>query len=254
MTRKRINFFGLLLLRLLAVVVAIVSAFWRWVCRTAKAYPLQFSVAVVVIVLHIGFLVYLGVGDNFKKVNTKLRPIAVKTVVLKEQQKQPSKASVSTKAVSEKKKKVVETKKKTKKVVKKKEDTKQDKLLKLAKESIAKTQVPSKNITVPKMIGELNIDRTIVSDPSGEDKYGYREEVMLLLKSLLRLPEHGNVKVELTLSRDGRVASVIVVSTDSKRNKEYVEKAIPEVVFPSFGKHFVNQQEHTFLITLASHV
>ena len=135
-----------------------------------------------------------------------------------------------------------------------KKNNKQNDLLRLAKESISKFNKPTKPVKLDslKLIGDLNIDKTEIYDPKNEDTFGYQEEVVFLLRSYLRLPEHGTVKVSLTILRSGKVGKFKVVTSDSKQNRHYVETSVPQITFPGFSKNFIGQNDHTFLITLTS--
>lgn len=80
---------------------------------------------------------------------------------------------------------------------------------------------------------------------------GYYEDLAGRLKSMLRLPERGDVEIELTISRAGTFQGVKVVKTKSDINRDYVVKAIKELRYPPFNKHFDGEKEHTFKITLS---
>ena len=85
-----------------------------------------------------------------------------------------------------------------------------------------------------------------------DKEIGYRDELAGRLKLLLRLPEFGEVKIKLTLSRAGKVAKVSIVSAESAANRTYIEKTIPTLSFPSFGNNFGTLPEYTFLISLSN--
>jgi colicin import membrane protein len=78
----------------------------------------------------------------------------------------------------------------------------------------------------------------------------YRNEVAGRLKSALRLPDYGAVKIKLTLDRSGKVTQVEVISSESQKNKLYVEKTLLTLLFPNFGTHFKGAAQYTFLVTL----
>lgn len=78
----------------------------------------------------------------------------------------------------------------------------------------------------------------------------YRDELASRLKLLLSLPEYGEVKIKLTLDRNGKVSKVEVVKAENTANKKYVEKTLPTLKFPPFGNYFGDAETYTFLISL----
>lgn len=80
----------------------------------------------------------------------------------------------------------------------------------------------------------------------------YEEELILYLESILSLPEKGEVKLKLTLNRDGSMQKIGILKATSDRNRNYVETKLALRSFPAFGKHFKNETAHTFTITLTS--
>lgn len=80
----------------------------------------------------------------------------------------------------------------------------------------------------------------------------YRDELTSGLKRALQLPGYGNVTIELTLMRSGKIKSFKVIKTENAENSRYIEKTIANVSFPSFGESFKGMSEHTFLIILTN--
>ena len=111
-------------------------------------------------------------------------------------------------------------------------------------------EISKTSVEIPPTIDQLNIDND--SDVDTVEK-GYREELITELQHSLRLPEHGNVQVELVIERNGKVLSFLVLDSESQKNKRYVEQAIPLLNFPSFGEYFKKQDKHTFRVTLAGY-
>lgn len=136
--------------------------------------------------------------------------------------------------------------------------------------SIPKKAVEKKLIKDPSLVAKAkeNIakisktsDKTNSREPSTKDngkpqaasgnfEAGYRDELANRLKLLLRLPEYGVVQVRLTVNRRGLVQKVEIVASESDVNKNYIEKALPELAFPPFGNNFPGNENHTFLISL----
>ncbi len=80
----------------------------------------------------------------------------------------------------------------------------------------------------------------------------YSEELTTRLKTLLKLPEYGSVKVQLTLKRLGFVNRVEILQAESQVNRTYVEKELPALKFADFGKFFPGEEEHSFTLVLSN--
>ncbi len=142
---------------------------------------------------------------------------------------------------------------------------KQQELLAKAKENLTKagearnkiSTAPSiaiESSSIPKHIESLQIDALPVGSGAPAQlnarEVSYRDEVAQRLKLNLRLPDHGSVKVKLTLDRSGKVAQVTIVTSESQKNKQYIEKTLPTLFFPNFGNQFEGASQYTFLVTL----
>ena len=124
----------------------------------------------------------------------------------------------------------------------------QDKLIALMQESLnnlGKAPSVEKSTAVSKSIGKL-ASETLSFEAD------YEEELILYLETQIFLPEQGDVKLKLTLTKTGGVSKIDIIACPSERNKKYVESALAACVFPTFGKHFKGQSTHTFSITLKS--
>ena len=86
----------------------------------------------------------------------------------------------------------------------------------------------------------------------GDHEVSYRDELANRLKLLLRLPEYGEVKVKLTIERSGKIAKVLIISSESSANRKYIEKTLPGLTFPQFGTRFGDVDQYTFSITLGN--
>lgn len=80
----------------------------------------------------------------------------------------------------------------------------------------------------------------------------YYDELVSRLKLSLKLPEFGEVKLQLTINRSGKVVTVKSVKSKSKKNSDYIQKALPKLHLPSFGQNFAGEKEHTFRLTLSN--
>ena len=111
--------------------------------------------------------------------------------------------------------------------------------------------------SLPHAIASLEIDSlsTLSGGPSlSPHEMTYREEIAARLKLLLRLPEYGDVKVNLTLDRTGKVFKIAIVNSESAANRKYIEKVLPEMSFPGFGTNFASAPQYTFAITLSNEI
>ncbi len=112
---------------------------------------------------------------------------------------------------------------------------------------------PALKEPVLQKVGKLNVDSMSATDELSAlnvRELGYRDELVSRLKSLLILPERGDVKIKLTLDHLGKVIKLVIVNFESEKNKKYIEKSIKALVFPSFQGNFNGAQDYTFSITL----
>ena len=145
------------------------------------------------------------------------------------------------------------------------ETERQEKLIAMAKERMSKINasrdlaaskspnpLPS---TVLQTITSLEVDAIPVSKrgaPLSPGEATYRDELAGRLKLQLRLPEYGDVKVNLTIDRTGKVVKVAIGGAESSANRRYIEKTLPALSFPAFGPNFESAEEYTFSITLSN--
>lgn len=165
------------------------------------------------------------------------KPIAKKTLA-----KKPAAKKVGEKKATKPKK--PSTAKKTTDV--------ESKIASLMKESLdhlgtTGKSAPSKTVVPQKKIGSL-----LSENVSSETSRTYEEEVALYLKHRLQLPEYGEVKIKLTLSANGKVTSVKILSASSAKNRTLVETKVPKITFPPFDARLEGEKTHTFSVTLKS--
>lgn len=144
-----------------------------------------------------------------------------------------------------------------------KSDKKQKELFEKAQESLAKIKqsrdkLPPKprketnDLKSPTELTDLRIEQLPAASTNSltQHEVNYRDELAGRLKLMLKLPEYGEVKIQLTINRSGQVKSVEILSAESTLNSKYVEKMIPSLTFPSFGHRFQNMNQYTFALTL----
>jgi hypothetical protein len=135
-----------------------------------------------------------------------------------------------------------------------------DSLLQELEESIAKIEsksdkgaaakrAPDKSKTFAPIL--LQIDSPLGNDASGEEG-DYTDALVSHLHHSLSLPDYGEVKIQLSLRQDGSVAKLVVLKTQSEKNKQYLESNLPRLKFPRFDGAYANKKEYTFILTFCN--
>jgi CxxC motif-containing protein len=96
-------------------------------------------------------------------------------------------------------------------------------------------------------ISVLNIDSTEIFAKS---EAGYYNALLSCLKNNLILPELGEVKIKLTIDRNGKVLTIETLHAQSAWNKQYLESYLPVIVMPPFEQYYKGMNQKTFTITL----
>lgn len=142
------------------------------------------------------------------------------------------------------------------------EKQKQAKLLAKAQEKLAavvssrsnleKSKVPSIGDTnIASQLNNLQVDSLEVGQTYSElsiKEKNYRDEVQQIVCSTLSLPEHGSFEIKLTLDRSGKVLNLQIIKCECIKNRQYIERFAPTLVFPKFGNRFGDAPQYTFLI------
>lgn len=243
--------------------------------KWAKANPRQAAVVVLVLGAHISLLVYahstliIALPDrpiHKTRVHTvriqkpkpvaKPRPVPRKAPPKPVAKKTPPPKPVEKKPAPPKPvaKKPAPQPKPEKQVVRSAiPDKRRQELLKQIEESIEKIDKSSHKYSsdpvpeVPKTLGPLSIDKEPEPQVSA-----YQDELVSRLQLMLRLPDYGDVRVRLTLGRDGSVKRVEIVSSESLTNSAYVKDTLPSLRFAAFGSQYKGEKEHIFLLTLTN--
>jgi len=136
-----------------------------------------------------------------------------------------------------------------------------DQLKKELEESIAKIEGKKQNLSKKQPAArsqgytpiQLQIDAMETGSWTDVDS-DYPNLMIGYLHQSLHLPEFGEVKIQLTLRQDGSVAKLVVLNTESEKNKRYLEGSLPKLQFPSFNGSFAKKKEHTFVLTFCNEI
>ncbi len=75
------------------------------------------------------------------------------------------------------------------------------------------------------------------------------DQLMGFLHETLHLPDVGEVKIEMSVRKNGSVVKVVVLSSESKKNKEYLQKHLPLLQLP-----MQFEEEKNIIITFCNEV
>jgi outer membrane biosynthesis protein TonB len=174
-----------------------------------------------------------------KNTTTSKKPTPSQT--LPKPQPTPKKTATSNKpAIIEKNKPVKKTPPPKKETPKKMWDEIDQALAKIEKKSYPASKQPLEVPKSPTFLDELP------SVEEGDNKTSY---LMGYLHDMLHLPEVGEVKVEITVRKNGTVAKVVVLHAASQKNKLYLEEHLPLLQMP-----FEFEQEKTWTITFCNEI
>ncbi len=130
-----------------------------------------------------------------------------------------------------------------------------DSLIKELEDSIAKMENKGVNKiarTGAKTIAPLSLQIDIPSNAMATEEGDYAETLAAYLHQALSLPDFGEVKIQLSLRQDGTVAKVVVLKTQSEKNKQYLESTLPRLRFPRFDGAYATKKEYTFMLTFCN--
>lgn len=113
------------------------------------------------------------------------------------------------------------------------------------------------DISVPKSIdssfSHKNQD-TYEEDDSADEISNYNEFLVAYLQQQLHLPDFGEVKIEITLRKDGAVERFVVLKTESDKNRKYLEERLPSLHFPDFKGKGLSKNRQTFVLTFCNEI
>ncbi len=129
-----------------------------------------------------------------------------------------------------------------------------DKLISMVQKSLNtlnSTHAGEANPTSGKTPGSHKTIGTLASEALAFEAK-YEQELTSYLEALFSFPEKGEVKVKLTLKREGNVQDIEILKASSAKNREYVATSLASCSFPAFGTHFKGETAHTFTLNLTS--
>ncbi|MBI2742294.1 MAG: flagellar hook-length control protein FliK [Chlamydiales bacterium] len=243
------------------------------------------AIVYTVLSAHLFFLFYIHLSFNPENKKSH-KPLIVKTITPSAQPKE--KSASPTRAVSQTKpkqsappaskpastpkpakppakkappiadKKLVQAKKKApvKPVQDEKREKMSQKLLQELEDNLSKLEptpdkkrAASKKFDAPSPvapIGPLSID---ASSRDASIDESYEASLIGYLKETLNLPEYGEVKIQLTLKQDGSVVNLVVLKTESEKNRKYLEASLPRLRFPQLEG---SRKQETFVFTFCN--
>ncbi|MBP9841603.1 MAG: hypothetical protein KBC64_04170 [Simkaniaceae bacterium] len=108
---------------------------------------------------------------------------------------------------------------------------------------------PAKPKVAPEIIPPAPIKKLNVES---EPDPGMIAHLIAIMQDTLALPEVGEVKIELTITSEGKVKELKVLSSHSELNRAYLETHLPSLIFPPKEKKFFGKDEETFIFAFHS--
>lgn len=88
---------------------------------------------------------------------------------------------------------------------------------------------PEIELPTPNLVFHFSIENEDVGPTDAE-------RIALLLQELLQLPEYGEVRAQLKISRLGQLESFDILESKSKKNSDFLKNRLPEVQFPCLNE------------------
>lgn len=213
---------------------------------------------------HIGF-VSLLIGSKPSQQGKKTRALVVQTISLQPSYPTTKKIDSSKKTTPNLKltKPVVKKKSTSKKQVKKKISSPKQpsqefeipsSLLKQLEESIAKIEQKDDKQCKSSTIVAASLSSKVAVDLAQEESLlpSYTASLIQELTKMLQLPEYGIVKVKMKIDPTGKIVELLVLQAESKANKLYLEKRLPNLVLPRYNEQLMLNNEQTFTLTFCN--
>ncbi|KAG8155693.1 hypothetical protein JTE90_011514 [Oedothorax gibbosus] len=127
-------------------------------------------------------------------------------------------------------------------------------ILKQLEESIAKIEQKDDKQCKSSTIVTASLPSKVAVAPAQEEPTlpSYTASLVKELTQILQLPEYGEVKVKITVSPAGKIIELLVLQAESKANKLYLEKCLPNIVLPKYNEKVTLNNEQTFTLTFCN--
>lgn len=127
-------------------------------------------------------------------------------------------------------------------------------LLKQLEESIAKIEQKDDKQCKSSTIVAASLSSKVAVDVAQEESVlpNYTASLMKELTKMLQLPEYGMVKVKMKIDSTGKIVELLVLEAESKANKLYLEKHLPNIVLPRYKEQLMLNNEQTFTLTFCN--
>ncbi|MDR2540097.1 MAG: hypothetical protein LBC45_05905 [Chlamydiales bacterium] len=127
-------------------------------------------------------------------------------------------------------------------------------ILKQLEESIAKIEQKDDKQCKSSTIVTAPLSFKVAVAPVQEEPAlpNYTASLVKGLTQMLQLPEYGEVKIKITVSPAGKIIDLLVLQAESKANKLYLEKCLPNIVLPKYNEKVTLNNEQTFTLTFCN--
>lgn len=197
------------------------------------------KIVLTVLFVHLGAVVYLSWGKSQPALNVKNHivvhtlktppPVQSRTVAAPKKQKPAAKKPAQKKSIA------------TEKNGQKPAQEKKAPVTKI--EPKAEKRYPEIKLDVPAPVRSLVIDH-----PAEQVSLASSSDALIdFLHQSLHLPEFGEVKIEVTLTKEGVVKKLVVIKAENAKNRGYLEKEIPNLKFPR-----IQEEEKTYILTFCN--
>ena len=110
-------------------------------------------------------------------------------------------------------------------------------------------------------VGSLAVDKGVavegIRDDFAESGFGesspeacYIADLIRRLQLNIRLPEPGEVRLKLTLKRNGSMTNISFVRCQKESTKKAIKEKLSSILFAPFGSSFSSEPEHIFMLRL----
>jgi hypothetical protein len=109
---------------------------------------------------------------------------------------------------------------------------------KTLKQNNSQTHKKSNDLTIPQKIEKLHISNIFLETPTIDS---YEEKLINHLQDNLRLPHIGKVKLEITISNNGKLKELTILQSENSENARYLKNQLHTLIYPCFNCNKLNQ-------------